>query len=285
MASSNKRQRDLARARYEAQQQRRMTQSAARRRRQQIVGAITGTVVVIGAIAWFVIAQRSPSTPIAAPLTSPSASPVASAPAVVASPVAGCTSPMIIVNKTATWATAPAYTLKPATTYKITLTTNCGNVVIASDPAAVKAAGTVVNSQQFLAGQGFFDATSCFRLTTSGLFVLQCGSPTNNGQGGPGYQLKDEKSALPKAGTNNYPVGTVAMANSGPNTNGSQFFLVYKNTTLPPNYMIWGKVVSGLDVLQKVAAAGVAAGAASSTDGAPAQPLVITKATATSVAG
>ncbi|HEY7857952.1 MAG TPA: peptidylprolyl isomerase [Candidatus Nanopelagicales bacterium] len=281
MASSNKRQRDLARARYEARQRRRASQSAARRHRQQIIGAITGAVVVIGAIAWFVIAQRSPSTPVAA--TSPS--PSASAPAAAATSVAGCTSPMTVVDKTATWAKAPAYTLKPATTYKITLATNCGNVVIASDPAAVKAAGSVVNSQQFLAGQGFFDAASCFRLTTSGLYVLQCGSPTNDGQGGPGYQLKDEKTALPKDGPNNYPVGTVAMANSGANTTGSQFFLVYKNTTLPPSYMIWGKVVSGLDVLQKVAAAGVEAGASSSTDGAPAQPLVITKATATSVAG
>lgn len=275
MASSNKRQRDLARARHEAWQQRRTAESAARRRRQQVIGAVAGAVVVIGAIVWFVLAQRPASAPVASP--SPSATnPTA---------VAGCTSPVKLVNKTASWAKPPPYTLKPATTYTITLATNCGNIVISSNPVAVKAAGTVVNSQQFLTGQGFFDASSCFRLTTSSFFVVQCGSPTNNAQGGPGYQLKDEKTALPKDVTNNYPIGTVAMANSGPNTNGSQFFLVYKNTTLPPDYMIWGKVVSGLDVLQRVASAGVQAGGSSTTDGAPVQPLVITKATATSVAG
>lgn len=285
MASSNKRERDLARARHESWQRRRATQSAARRRRQQIIGAVAGVVVVVGAIAWFVLAQRSSTTPVAGPTPPASPSPSVSAPVTVASPVAGCKSAVDVVNKTASWAKPPPFTLRPNTTYTITLATNCGKVVIASNPAAVKAAAQVVNSQQFLTGQGFFDATSCFRLTTSGLFVLQCGSPTNNGQGGPGYQLKDQKTALPKNTTNNYPVGTVAMANSGPNTNGSQFFLVYKNTTLPPDYMIWGKVVAGLDVLQRVAAAGVQPGGSSADDGAPAQPLVITKATATSVPG
>lgn len=279
MASSNKRERELARARVEAQQRKRQQRDAVRRRRQQVIGAVTGVVVVVAAVAWFVLAQRSSSTPAAAP------QPSVSTPVTHASNAAGCTLPVTVVDKTATWAKEPPFTLKPATTYTITLATNCGNIVIASNPATVKAAGPVVNSQQFLAGQGFFDAASCFRLTTSDLFVLQCGSPTNNGQGGAGYQIPDKATALPKNVPNNYPAGTVAMANSGPNTTSSQFFLVYKNTTLPPDYMIWGKVVSGLGVLQKVAAAGVASGGSSASDGAPVQPLVITKATAASSAG
>ena len=99
-------------------------------------------------------------------------------------------------------------------------------------------------------------------------------SPTNNGQGGPGFTVPDEN--LPSNGSNNYPAGTVAMANAGAGTAGSQFFIVYKDTTLPANYTIWGKVVSGLDVVSNVAAAGVQGGG---TDGKPAQPIVITKAT------
>jgi peptidyl-prolyl cis-trans isomerase B (cyclophilin B) len=129
----------------------------------------------------------------------------------------------------------------------------------------------------FLAQQGFYTDSDCFRLTTDGIFVLQCGSPNNDGTGGPGYELPDEN--LPSATGVNYPRGTVAMANAGPGTGGSQFFIVYKDTTLPASYTIWGTVVSGLDVVEKVAGAGVAAGNATPTDGSPAQPIVITKAT------
>ncbi len=95
------------------------------------------------------------------------------------------------------------------------------------------------------------------------------------------HRCPDEN--LPASGANNYPAGTVAMANSGPGTSGSQFFIVYKDTTLGPDYTIWGKVVSGLDVVQNVAAAGVQTGAGAP---APNQAIVITKATTgTSLAG
>jgi peptidyl-prolyl cis-trans isomerase B (cyclophilin B) len=122
----------------------------------------------------------------------------------------------------------------------------------------------------FLANAKYFDQTLCHRLTTSGIFVLQCGDPTSSASGGPGFTIEDEN--LPEAIENNYPKGTVAMANSGPNTNGSQFFLVYADTTLGPNYTIWGKITQGIEILEKIAAAGTSSGA---TDGSPKFPIEI----------
>lgn len=106
-------------------------------------------------------------------------------------------------------------------------------------------------SFRFLAQRGYFSQTHCHRLTTAGIFVLQCGDPTGTGAGGPGYRFNDENLAGAT-----YPAGTVAMANAGPNTNGSQFFFVTKNTTLPPDYTPFGKVTAGMAVLKKIAAAG-----------------------------
>jgi peptidyl-prolyl cis-trans isomerase B (cyclophilin B) len=106
-------------------------------------------------------------------------------------------------------------------------------------------------SFRFLASKGYFNGTHCHRLTTQGIYVLQCGDPTGTGSGGPGYEFNDENLAGAT-----YPAGTVAMANAGPNTNGSQFFFTWKNTTLPPDYTPFGTVTSGLNVLQKIAAAG-----------------------------
>jgi peptidyl-prolyl cis-trans isomerase B (cyclophilin B) len=106
-------------------------------------------------------------------------------------------------------------------------------------------------SFRFLAQRGYFNQTHCHRLTTAGIFVLQCGDPTGTGSGGPGYRFNDENLAGAT-----YPAGTVAMANAGPNTNGSQFFFVTKNTVLPPDYTPFGKVIGGMAVLRKIAAAG-----------------------------
>ena len=130
----------------------------------------------------------------------------------------------------------------------------------------------------FLANRGFFNQTQCHRLTTQGIYVLQCGDPTATGSGGPGFSFKDEN--LPKAanGSAVYKRGTVAMANSGPNTNGSQFFLVYKDSPLPPNYSVWGHITNGLDILDQIAGAGVAGGTG---DGGPNQRVVISKASVT----
>jgi peptidyl-prolyl cis-trans isomerase B (cyclophilin B) len=133
-------------------------------------------------------------------------------------------------------------------TYTATIVTNRGSIVLKLDAAK---APCTVNSFVYLASKKYFDATPCHRLTTAGIFVLQCGDPTGTGGGGPGYQFADENLAGAV-----YRAGTVAMANAGPGTNGSQFFLVYKNTTLAPNYTPFGMITSGLDVLAKVAAAG-----------------------------
>jgi peptidyl-prolyl cis-trans isomerase B (cyclophilin B) len=103
-----------------------------------------------------------------------------------------------------------------------------------------------------LAAKNFFSNTSCHRLVTSGIYVLQCGDPTGTGSGGPGYKFADENLSGAK-----YTAGTVAMANAGPGTNGSQFFLVYQNSlSLPASYTPFGTIVSGLNIIQKVAKAG-----------------------------
>ena len=106
-------------------------------------------------------------------------------------------------------------------------------------------------SFRFLASRGYFKQTHCHRLTTQNIFVLQCGDPTGTGSGGPGYSFNDENLAGAT-----YPAGTVAMANAGPNTNGSQFFFTWQDTTLAPAYTPFGTVIGGMDVLRKIAAAG-----------------------------
>ncbi len=124
-------------------------------------------------------------------------------------------------------------------TYQATIKTNRGDIVI---NLLNSKAPCTVNSFVYLASKNFFSNTQCHRLTTSGIFVLQCGDPTGTGSGGPGYKFNDENLTGAK-----YPAATVAMANSGANTNGSQFFLVYKNTSLPPSYTPFGTIVGGFE--------------------------------------
>ncbi|WP_323185530.1 peptidylprolyl isomerase [Kitasatospora sp. NBC_01287] len=138
--------------------------------------------------------------------------------------------------------------VKAAQPYHATLRTSQGAITF---QALTAAAPCTTFSFRFLADADYYNRTHCHRLTTQGIFVLQCGDPTGTGSGGPGYSFNDEN--LTGA---TYPAGTVAMANAGPNTNGSQFFFVWKDTKLPPAYTPFGKVTAGLDVLQKIAAAG-----------------------------
>jgi peptidyl-prolyl cis-trans isomerase B (cyclophilin B) len=162
---------------------------------------------------------------------------------------------------------------KPFVNRTITLTTNCGEIQIEAD--GINAPLTVI-SMSYLANKGFFDKSPCHRVTTQGIFVLQCGDPSGTGSGGPAYTAPDEN--LPKLSANSYPAGSVAMANSGPNTNGSQFFIVYDdNSQLGPNYTLWGKVVKGLEIVKAVAALG-SDNSNPAGGGVPNQPITIEKA-------
>jgi peptidyl-prolyl cis-trans isomerase B (cyclophilin B) len=158
------------------------------------------------------------------------------------------------------------------------LSTNVGDIGLQLDNAK---APCTVNNFASLAQQGYFDDTKCHRLTTSEVsHSLQCGDPTGTGAGGPGYRFPNEyptnqfrlsDTALQTPVL--YPRGTVAMANSGPGTNGSQFFLVYEDSQMPPTFTVFGKIdATGLATLDKVAAAGVADG---SDDGKPARDVTI----------
>lgn len=134
-------------------------------------------------------------------------------------------------------------------TATFTLTFPDGPVTITADRSR---AACTVHSFESLVSQGYYNDTSCHRLADQGLFMLQCGDPTGTGRGGPGYSFADEL-----AGTTSYPAGTVAMANAGPNTNGSQFFIVYQDSALQPNYTVWGTLdEASLARVQALAAKG-----------------------------
>ena len=153
------------------------------------------------------------------------------------------------------------------------LTTNCGEIQIEAD--GINAPLTVI-SMSYLANKGFFDKSPCHRVTNQGIFVLQCGDPSGTGSGGPAYTAPDEN--LPKGTGNIYPEGSVAMANTGPNTNGSQFFIVYEdNSRLGPNYTLWGRVIKGLEIVKAVAAMG-SDNSHPAGGGVPNQPITIEKA-------
>ncbi|ROT31661.1 peptidylprolyl isomerase [Micromonospora sp. HM5-17] len=129
------------------------------------------------------------------------------------------------------------------------LDTNLGTIVITMDRAKTPC---TVASFHHLAEQRFFDGSSCHRLVTEGIFVLQCGDPSGTGRGGPDYRFADENLSGAV-----YTRGVVAMANTGePNTNGSQFFIIFRDTELPPAYTPFGTVTTGLDIVDRVAAGG-----------------------------
>jgi peptidyl-prolyl cis-trans isomerase B (cyclophilin B) len=147
----------------------------------------------------------------------------------------------------------------------VTISTSAGDIGATLDAAA---APCTVNSFLSLSDQGYYDDTPCHRLTTAGIYVLQCGDPSGSGAGGPGYSFPDELN-----GDEQYAGGTLAMANAGPDTNGSQFFMVYKDTQLPPSYTVFGSIDdAGLKVLGAVAKKGTANGA---PDGPPKEKVQI----------
>jgi peptidyl-prolyl cis-trans isomerase B (cyclophilin B) len=193
--------------------------------------------------------------------TSPSGAPASSA--------AGCQPVPTAKPSQDQFSSEPKLTIAK-TNYTARIVTNCGTIVVTLDG---KHAPHTVNSFAFLAGKHFFDNSPCHRLTTSGIYVLQCGDPTGTGSGGPGYTIPDENLSGAT-----YSAGTLAMANTGqPHTGGSQFFFCYANTSLPPQYTPFGTVVQGLGVLTKIAHAG----STPPGDGKPNQPVVIESFTVT----
>ncbi|MDQ3403297.1 MAG: peptidylprolyl isomerase [Actinomycetota bacterium] len=154
----------------------------------------------------------------------------------------------------------------------VTLRTNYGPVTVELNRAG--AAPCAVHNMVSLVLQRFYNHTECFRLTNSArLGVLQCGDLYEVEKGGPGYKFADEVN-----GTETYPRGTIAMGNQGPGTNGSEFFIVHSFANIAPNYSVLGKVVRGMDVLDRIVAAGITPGPNGPLDGAPASPVRIERA-------
>ncbi|MFJ4702660.1 peptidyl-prolyl cis-trans isomerase B (cyclophilin B) [Streptomyces sp. TverLS-915] len=276
MVSNDQRRRQLAREKFLRQQERRQTARRRSRRRNAVIASTVVVVLAAGGGAWAAGAfdkdkpDDGRKTEAAA---TPSASP-SKAPDPCDKPAAGSV-------KKLSYKKEPALAVDKSADYTMTLGTTCGDIGIALD---AKNAPHTVNSFDYLAGKGYFDHTKCHRLTTAGIYVLQCGDPSGNGTGGPGYTLPDENLKSKKLKGNVYPAGTVAMANQynaqtkeGRHTGGSQFFLVYQDSQLPPDYTPFGTIsADGMKVLKKIADAGENTGQG---DGAPNATVVIDKAT------
>ncbi|MCX5371234.1 peptidylprolyl isomerase [Streptomyces sp. NBC_00080] len=269
MVTQEQRKRQLAREKFLRQQQRRTSARRKARARNSVIASVLG-VIIIGSVALYATGvMKDDDKANASSETTPSATPSA-----VKDP---CEKAAAGSVKTQTWKKEPAVTIDKSAKYTMTLATTCGDIGIA---LKAKAAPHTVNSFSFLAGKGYFDHTKCHRLTTNGIYVLQCGDPTGSGSGGPGYTIPDENLKDTSLKNNIYPAGTIAMANTGQaHTGGSQFFLVYQDSQLPPSYTPFGTVsADGMKVLTKIAAAGENTGAG---DGAPNATVVINKATVT----
>ncbi|WP_454048499.1 peptidylprolyl isomerase [Cellulomonas sp. Marseille-Q8402] len=252
---SSKREREYERRRYEKWQERQVAKRARRRRQQVIAGAVVGVLVLgVGVTAGIVLSGTD--DPAAGTGSTPDATTAATTPA----------------ERLGNGGVLPDAALAEGRTWTGTLTTSQGDIGIelAGDLAPQAVASFVT-----LAQEGYFDGTDCHRLTTSGIYVLQCGDPTGTGTGSPGYAFGPIENA-PEDDV--YPAGTIAMARQGGDgeSMGSQFFLVYEDSTIPADdaggYTVFGRITSGLDVVQAVADAGVSGGA---SDGTPATPVTI----------
>jgi peptidyl-prolyl cis-trans isomerase B (cyclophilin B) len=287
---TNEQRRATAKRKLERQLERR-EQQARKRRTLTIIGASVAAVVVVAAVVTYVVIDRKDSDHKASS-SSTSASPTTDAFPTVAPPADGKLPPFtpsanLGANCQYPAAEAASKPNKPPRTGKVptdpaqvsvSMTTSAGNIGLQLDNAK---SPCTVNSFASLAQQDYFNDTKCHRLTTSpSLAVLQCGDPTGSGTGGPGYEFANEypTDQYPQFDPNAqqpilYPRGTLAMANAGPGTNGSQFFLVYKDSQLPPQYTVFGTIdQTGLATLDKIAAAGVQGGG---SDGKPAQEVTV----------
>ncbi|MBD0711762.1 MULTISPECIES: peptidylprolyl isomerase [unclassified Streptomyces] len=268
MVSSDQRRRQLAREKYARQQQRREEDQRKAKRRTTVVAAVLAVVVAAGGAVYASVA-----------LTGDDAKDRNKD--VTAADTVGDTPTSAAPSQSESASPEPKMAIDAKAAYTMELATDQGTVAITMDAAKTP---HTVNSFKHLADKKYFDGTKCHRLTTEGIYVLQCGDPKGDGTGGPGYNIPDEDLAAlgapGKDGTVTYRPGTVAMANTGqPGSGGSQFFLVYKDTRLPPTYTRFGTFdAKSLKVVQDVAKAGVEGGA---SDGAPKTPVTIEKATVT----
>ncbi|MFE0177897.1 peptidylprolyl isomerase [Streptomyces sp. NPDC059002] len=273
MVSQEQRRKQLAREKFARQQERR---EAARRRARMRNAVIAGAlaVVVAGAAVSYAAGAFDGDSSNDDLNAQPSPSSTPKDPCAKAAP--GKVKPLSFKKE-------PTLTIDKSADYTMDLKTTCGDIGLDLD--AAKAPHTV-NSFNFLVNKGYLDHTKCHRLTTGGIYVLQCGDPEGTGEGTPGYSIPDENLNDKRLKGKVYPAGTVAMANrynaqtkKGRNTGGSQFFLVYQDSQLPPDYTPFGTISdSGMKVLKKIAAAGESTGQG---DGAPNATVVIDKATVT----
>jgi len=258
------RQRQLGREKAQRQLARKAAMDRRRRRNQAMLGSAVAVVVVIGLVALLVIklhGTKSTSKPVAKAAPSPSAS-VGTAGCLYTRPQAGQGGQV-----TRKPALPPINGIGKTGTVQVRLTTNRGPILLTLDRAK---APCTVNSFVSLVQQKYFDKTPCHRLTSFG--ILQCGDPSGTGSGSPGFVFTDEN--LPAGAKVPYPRGTLAMANSGPNTNGSQFFLVFKDNQLDgPKYNVFGMITQGLPLLDTVGKGGSPSG-----DGKPKLAVTLEKA-------
>ncbi|MDQ2723098.1 MAG: peptidylprolyl isomerase [Actinomycetota bacterium] len=287
---TNEQRRQAAKRKLERQLERR---AARAKRRRQLTVALSAVAVVlaIGVVALVVVLTRGGSSNAAAPSSTSAAPPTTSAapaqgsrlPAARKTPLA----PTVDCTYPPSQAAAKPNTAPPSTgvsaqgTTNVTMATTAGDIGLTLDRAE---SPCTVNSFLSLTKQNYFDNTPCHRLVTTGIYVLQCGDPTGKGTGGPGYGFANEFPTDQYAQNDPaaqqpaiYPRGTIAMANSGqPNSNGSQFFLLYKDSPLPPQYTVFGTIdAPGLAVIDKVAAGGDD-GSMQAGGGAPKIPVTIT---------
>lgn len=250
------------RARARRRWEKRQTALAAKEQRRQqlkkqsvVAAGVAAVLVVGGVVALSTLGKDSPTR----------AGGTASATATGLT-AAGCAQPPKPLGTTAKGLKLPDKQTAAGKTFTATLATNCGDIVVSLDGA--KAPQTVASFNQ-LAKVGYWVDSPCHRLTTSGIYVLQCGDPTGTGSGTPGYGFGVENA--PASGL--YPRGTLAMARTqdAQKGNGGQFFIVYKDTTLPGGYSIFGTVTSGMDIVDKIAAKG----SSPQGDGAPVAPISI----------